>query len=362
MDNETITARALGRTYGINGDTLEKNYRNVLSDYKNWDQKDHAEEWVLKKENIGSHLGIDETSIGNDVYTILHNKAAHGKKGAVIAMVKGTKPDDVAKIINQIPLDEREKVSAVTMDLSDSMRAIITLSFPKAIVTRDCFHVIKNGGDGIEEIRLRLKREAVKIVKKKHAEFKKRLERLNKRRKAYRDKMKEKYGKKWRKSKRGRKPMRKNTRFTPSKLENGETLVEALTKCRKQLFKSRDKWSKHQEARAKILFKLYPKLEEAYNIINKLRSIFRSSSLTKETAKVKLDEWYKEVNACTLREIKAVRDTIKFYEDEILNYFIERDTNASAESLNSKIKCFRSELKGVNDVPFFMYRVVTVLG
>ena len=59
---------------------------------------------------------------------------------------------------------------------------------------------------------------------------------------------------------------------------------------------------------------------------------------------------------------KAVRDTVKFYEDEILNYFIDRDTNASAESLNSKIKCFRSDLKGVNDVPFFMYRVVTVLG
>ena len=59
---------------------------------------------MLKKENLGHRLGIDETSIGNDVYTILHNKAAHGKTGAVVAMVKGTKPDDVAKIINQIPL------------------------------------------------------------------------------------------------------------------------------------------------------------------------------------------------------------------------------------------------------------------
>ena len=174
--------------------------------------------------------------------------------------------------------------------------------------------------------------------------------------------MKRKHGKKWHKSNRGRKPMRRNSRFTPPRLANGETLVEALTKCCKQLLKSREKWTQYQEARAKILFELYPKLEEAYNLINKLRSIFRSTTLTKQTAKVKFEEWYKEVNACTIREVKAVRDTVKFYEDEILNYFIDRDTNASAESLNSKIKCFRSDLKGVNDVPFFMYRVVTVLG
>nr|MBP7473461.1 transposase [Prevotella sp.] len=48
--------------------------------------------------------------------------------------------------------------------------------------------------------------------------------------------------------------------------------------------------------------------------------------------------------------------------DEILNYFLARQTNASAESLNSKLKGFRSSLRGVKDVSFFMYRVMTVLG
>ena len=48
--------------------------------------------------------------------------------------------------------------------------------------------------------------------------------------------------------------------------------------------------------------------------------------------------------------------------DEILNYFSKRQTNASAESLNSKIKCFRAQVKGVRDIPFFMYRLSTVLG
>lgn len=175
--------------------------------------------------------------------------------------------------------------------------------------------MIKNCGGAIDEIRLRLKREAVKKLRKLLTEFKQKLVRLDRQRKAYKARMKRKHGKKWHKSNRGRKPMRRNSRFTPPRLANGETLVEALTKCCKQLLKSREKWTQYQEARAKILFELYPKLEEAYNLINKLRSIFRSTTLTKQTAKVKFEEWYKEVNACTIREVKAVRDTVKFYEE-----------------------------------------------
>ena len=137
---------------------------------------------------------------------------------------------------------------------------------------------------GCEEIRLRLKREAVKDLNRKRTEFRKTLERLAEQRKAYRQRMRAVHGKKWKKSKRGKKPQRLNTRFEPPRLENGETLVEALTRCSRQLSMSREKWSATQEKRAKILFALYSKLEEAYRHINSLRAIFRNRNLTKETA------------------------------------------------------------------------------
>lgn len=362
MDNEVVTARSLGRTYMINGDTLGRNYKEVLSGYLKWEQKDHASDWVLLAKNIGPRTGIDETSLDNELYTIIHNKDSHGRKGAIIAIIKGTNPADILKVLYQLPKEIRENVTSTTMDLSDTMRAIVRDAFPNARVTRDCFHVIMRGGEGIEELRLRFKREAIKSLKKQKTEFRKHLESLAKARKRYAAKMKESHGGKWRKSKRGRKPQRMKTRFEPERLANGETLVEALTRCRKQLMKSREKWTEKQEERAKILFEIYPKLEEAYYLINSLRALFRNKSLNKETAKEKLHEWYGKVTESTLREIKSVRDTIKSYEDEILNYFIDRETNASAESLNSKIKCFRSELKGVSDCSFFMYRVATVLG
>ncbi|MDR1120664.1 MAG: transposase, partial [Dysgonamonadaceae bacterium] len=48
-----------------------------------------------------------------------------------------------------------------------------------------------------------------------------------------------------------------------------------------------------------------------------------------------------------------------FYEhsEEIVNFYTNRSSNASAESFNSKIKSFRAELRGVLDIPFFLFRL-----
>lgn len=95
-----------------------------------------------------------------------------------------------------LPEDMRLKVADVTMDLSNSMGAIAKSAFPNAVIIRDCFHVIQRCGEGIEEIRLRLKREAIKEQKKEKAEFRKKLERLAKQREAYRKTHKRPKGKK----------------------------------------------------------------------------------------------------------------------------------------------------------------------
>jgi hypothetical protein len=46
-------------------------------------------------------LSIDETSLSNELYTILTNKAAKGKKGAIVAMIAGTKAQTVIAIIEK---------------------------------------------------------------------------------------------------------------------------------------------------------------------------------------------------------------------------------------------------------------------
>ena len=52
----------------------------------------------------------------------------------------------------------------------------------------------------------------------------------------------------------------------------------------------------------------------------------------------------------------GVRGGGKNYID-ILNFFDNRSTNASAESFNAKIKNFRAQLRGISDIKYFLFRL-----
>ncbi len=307
---------------------------------------------------MGPRLSIDETSLQEDLFTILSNKDGHGRRGTVIAAVRGTKASEVIRILMQIPQEKRIEVREVTMDFSDSMYSIVSAVFPNATIVIDCFHIIKRCGDAVEEIRLRSKREAIKDQRKKQAEFRNKLEQRVKQRKYYR----KKHPRRYKGRKRGRKPVRLNERFKPEILDNGDTGVELLTRSRGLLRVSRNNWSDTQKIRAGLLFSLYPKIKEAYNLVDSLRNVFRMKTLDRVNARNRLHEWYQKVAGCSLREVKSARDAVRFKEEEVLNYFINRSTNAAAESLNSKLKRFRAQLHGVSDLPFFMYRVSLIFG
>src|SRR5574344_483584 len=97
-------------------------------------------------------------------------------------------------------------------------------------------------------------------------------------------------------------------------------------------------------------------------VVCELRCIFKNKKLTRDTAKEKLKVWYKNVSESKIKELIAAKNTLKAKENEVLNYFVNYATNAAAESLNSKMKGFRSELRGVRDLPFFMYRCCMIFG
>ena len=135
--------KIVGCSYMIDGSTLEYAYKYTWSDFTKWDQRMHAEGWVLLAQNLGQHLSIDEASLHDDLYTILTNKDGHGRQGSVIAIVRGSKAENIIKVLLQLPLEERQKVVEVTMDLSESMRSIVESIFPNARITLDCFHIMK---------------------------------------------------------------------------------------------------------------------------------------------------------------------------------------------------------------------------
>ena len=147
--------------------------------------------------------------------------------------------------------------------------------------------------------------------------------------------------------------------YVPFRFENGDTKKQLLARSRYLLFKSPDKWSHTQKVRAKILFAQYPDIKKAFSLTHSLRMIF-SHTKDKGVAFTKLARWYNDVTESGFRAFNTISATIYTHYKEILNFFDNRSTNASAESFNAKLKAFRTTLRGVRDVTFFLFRVAKI--
>lgn len=328
MDRYPITGRSLEWFFDIDGDLFERQYKLHLSGYRQW--KDtaeglHAEQWRVFPQNIGPHLSIDETSLSNgELYTIVTNKDAHGRENSIVAIVLGTDTDTVIHALRQIKSELRNTVKEITLDLSESMNKICRMAFPRASRVIDRFHVQRLALDAVQEIRIQHRWDAINAETDAREAAK--LE--------------------------GRK-------YVVERLENGDTLKELLARGRYALFKSPEKWTVTQRQRADLLFSLYPDLKEAYWLSQNLRAIFNKRS-TKDRARLNLARWYNRVAESGFKSFNTIAATFYEHSDEILNFYDNRSTNASAESINSKIKAFRAKLHGVNDTKFFIFRLCNI--
>ncbi|GGD48560.1 hypothetical protein GCM10011514_10790 [Emticicia aquatilis] len=108
--------------------------------------------------------------------------------------------------------------------------------------------------------------------------------------------------------------------------------------------------------RAEILFRLYPDLQQAYQLSRMLSDIFTHSK-ERIVAFKKLALWYNDVEKACFKSFNTIAKTIENNYEKILNFFDNRSTNASAESFNAKIKAFRNQFRGVRNVNFFLFRL-----
>jgi transposase len=321
----------------LNGQTLRKQYKEKISDYRGWEQSDHAEEYMLFPGNFGKDMSLDETCLSNgEVYTILTNKAAHGGKGALAAMVRGVASDTVSAILKAVPREIRRKVATVTTDLSSAMMLTVRTVFPKAMLINDRFHVQQLVTDAIDQMRIGFRWQVL-------AEENKAIREHRAKRKAAHTRAEKDLVGEW----------------EPKRMENGETKPQIMARSRHIILMHKTKWNAQQQARAAVLFRMFPKLEEAYNIYLKLVDIFNKKS-GPGVARLNLARWYNDVEAFGHDGFSKVIETFENHNDTIINYFEDRLTNASAESFNAKIKAFRTQFRGVGDIKFFMFRLATL--
>ncbi len=325
MDNNPISCHLLGRLYTVDGKQLQQQYKDHLSDFHTWTQKEHAEEWMLFEDNIGPSLSIDETALSNgELYTIVTNKAAKGGRKAIVAMLRGTQAEQIMAVLERIPLRKRNKVTEVTMDMAANMIKAIRRCFTNASRVIDRFHVQKLAYDAVQEARIKYRWEALDAENAA-------IETAKKSKQSYQ----------------------------PEVLSNGDTLKQLLARSRYLLFKHRSKWNVSQKQRADLLFQRYPLLHKAYDLSIRLGQIFRVCK-NKQQAFKQLAIWYNDVEAAAIEPFRTVSRSVQAHYESILNFFDNRATNASAESFNAKIKAFRATSRGVRDTTFFLFRLANI--
>jgi transposase len=276
---------------------------------------------MLFSENIGEYLSIYEVSLSQgELYTFVTNKNGRGKKGTLVASIKGTLSKDIIEVLEKLPLSSRKLVKEVTLDMARNMETAVKSCFPDADLVTDRFHVVKLAIDALQHVRVKLRWEEVDKENQAIQEAK-----------------------------------NKGVKYITIALKNGDTPKQLLARCRYILVKKQSNWTENQIVRAEILFEQYPVLKQAYNHTMAFRNIYENKRL--DTAKEQFESWINKSLNQNIKEFNTVANSLQYNLDNILNFFKNRNTNANAESFNSKIKLFRANLRGVTDTPFFLFRL-----
>jgi len=276
---------------------------------------------MLFPTNIGEYLSIDEVSLSKgELYTFVTNKRGKSKKGTLVASIKGTRSEDIITVLDKLSLESRKQVKEITLDMAKNMEYSVKMAFPKATLVTDRFHVVKLAMESLQH--LRIKQRWIELDKENKAILE---------------------------------AKKQNRKYTSIRLSNGDTAKQLLARSRYILAKKTNEWTPNQKQRATFLFKLYPHIEIAYKHTIEFRSIYENTD--KLMAKERFNKWIEDTMQQELETFYTTANTIKANDENILNFFNNRSTNANAESFNAKIKLFRANLRGVTDTSFFLFRL-----
>lgn len=322
MDTRPDTISNIASYYLVSSQKLRRHYKQKISGFKNWNQLSHAQDYLIYPENITQRLSIDEVSLSKgELYTFVTNKNTKVRnKKSVVAIINGTDAKTIHNVLEKLPLERRNQVTEVSMDMARNMALAVDNSFPACKKVIDHFHVIKLIIEVAQHMRIKLRWKAIEHENTAVKQAKERRE-----------------------------------KYSPEVLLNGDTIKELLARSRHLLYKFEEDWTVTQAKRAAILFETYPQLKIVYKLTLSFRKIYKNKC--KVQALRQFNEWKGKVIPLKIDEFNAAVNSIEYHLENILNFFDNRSTNANAESFNSKIKGFRANLRGVTDVKFFLFRL-----
>ena len=353
MDNLQTNTTVISKALCIESQKLWRWYRDSISGFYDDDiQIKHYENDVeiaigsgrkiirvpiLKPENIGPNMAIDEKMIGEDMHTVLSNRDT----GKIAMLANSIRAHELQKAIANVG-DKVRLVETMTRDMSSTYAKFGQEVFCNASQIADKFHIIKDLLESSQAVRIRYRQEALREKRLKYEEYKN----VEKLRRVQCDTEGKKYDK-------------KRFIYKEDILKNGDTIMEALARSRYLLFKYRNDWTAKQEKRAKALFEKFPEIEKVYDLTCEFRDWMKKSNVGKDIGLLKktINNWFQNVESSEIEELLNFKSMIERNKLVVLNYFRFNATNAIAESINSRIQRFVMINQGTRDREFFYFRM-----
>ena len=155
MDNRLDPISTIAYYYRVKAKTARKCYKQKKDGYKDWHQAAHCEEYLVFPENLTPHLAIDEVNFTQgELYTFVSSRDREGRAQKLVAMIRGTRSEDIINVLNGIALSKRLEVVEVSLDMASNMRKACEMAFPNASLVIDRFHVVRLVMDAMQHARI----------------------------------------------------------------------------------------------------------------------------------------------------------------------------------------------------------------
>jgi len=247
-------------------------------------------------------LGMDEIALkkGHRDYVVIVTARLKNGRIVLLGVLENRQKDTVIEFLRSIPEQLKRSIVSACCDMYEGYTEAIREELPHVRLVIDRFHVARAYRDGLDTLR---KAELKRLKRELSVQEYKAL---------------------------------KGSMWALRKEKQGLTPEERKTLRR--------------------LFRLSPDLKTAYLLQNRLTAIFEEQ-LSLSAAQAKIKRWIVAVAKSGLRCFDRFISTLARWWNEILNYFVERETSGFVEGFNNKIKVLKRRSYGITNLKRLFQRI-----
>jgi transposase len=247
-------------------------------------------------------LGVDEIALkkGHRDYVVIVTARLKNGRVALLGVLENRQKETVVEFLRSIPQRLKRSIVAACCDMYEGYTEAVREELPHVRLVIDRFHVARAYRDGLDSLRKaelkRLKRELPPL------EYK--------------------------------------------------TLKGSMWALRKE----KQALTGEERKTLRRLFQLSSDLKTAYSLQNRLTAIFEEP-LALPAAKTKIKRWIVAVAKSGLCCFDRFINTLGRWWQEILNYFVERESSGFVEGFNNKIKVLKRRSYGITNLKHLFQRI-----